>query len=399
MDAASGVKKLSGQGPEPTRDSTGSSLLEQKVKGEVRAARLARRDKQEQEREDTESLKELAKYETILAENFIRECKNILRDNLGAGEFDWVSCYRDRPYPPFVFKEPIPRYEPVAREMGMIRKDTVKEFFFPSQKKRRLEMEKEARQVLELKLAEYRQREEAARAADELERESFIARQAQYNNSIDLLRLDLAKGQPGAVESFARTVLALMKYPDALEVEFDARYEQGDRLLVVEAVFPLPQVIPRAVHHQYHEEQGLTVQEMDDREFADFYQEILLQLSLSAIHLVFLKCPDRLLQQVGFNGRVGAAGTEAVSGELQPCIITCLVTRDRYLSVDLSSIPSHTAFLNFNGTMFTPLIALKPVDPIRRVRPTPAPYPDEPTIGYPILRLPRPGRRPTSQGN
>ena len=49
---------------------------------------------------------------------------------------------------------------------------------------------------------------------------------------------------------------------------------------------------------------------MEEQEFADFYQEILLQLSLSAIHLIFLSCPGRLVEQVVFNGRVRAINHE-----------------------------------------------------------------------------------------
>ena len=116
-------------------------------------------------------------------------------------------------------------------------------------------MEEEARRLFKLKLEEYHQREKSARAAYELKRKSFLEEQSQYNHSIDQLRLDLAKGQPGAVESFVRTLLSLMKYPDAFEVEFDARYEQGDRLLVVEAVFCAPNEIPRTIRYQYIEEE------------------------------------------------------------------------------------------------------------------------------------------------
>ncbi|HPZ43064.1 MAG TPA: hypothetical protein PL078_03570 [Bacillota bacterium] len=357
--------------------STGSSLLELRIKKELRAARRTRLENQQKEREETESLKELAKYESALAKKYIEECKNILRNNLAAGKFDWISYYKDEPYPPFVFKEPLPRYELIAREMGINRKDPIKEFFLPSLKKRRLEMEEEARRLYNLKLEEYRQREKSARAAYELKRKIFLEEQSQYNNSIDQLRLDLAKGQPGAVESFARTLLSLMKYPDAFEVEFDARYEQRDRLLVVEGVFCPPQEIPRTILYQYDEEEhGITPVEMEEQEFADFYQEILLQLSLSAIHLIFLSCPGRLVEQVVFNGRVRAINHEVDPGEPQPCILTCRVNRDLYRCVDLSSVSPRAAFLRFNGIMSTPLTALKPVVPIQKMRPKPSPYPE-----------------------
>ena len=388
--------KSPGFNPDPVPASTGSSLLEQSVKKELRAVRRARRERQKKERDETESLNELAKYESVLAKNYIEECKNILQKNLSAGEFDWISYYKDEPYPPFVFKEPLPRYELFAREMGVPRKDSIKEFFLPPFKKRRLKMEEEARRLFKLKLEEYHQREKSARAAYELKRKSFLEEQSQYNHSIDQLRLDLAKGQPGAVESFVRTLLSLMKYPDAFEVEFDARYEQGDRLLVVEAVFCAPNEIPRTIRYQYiEEEHGITAVEMNEQEFADFFQEILLQLCLSAIHLIFSSCPDRLVEQAVFNGRVRTINHEVDPGEPQPCIMTCRVNRDLYRSVELSSVPSQAAFLRFNGIMSTPLVALKPVVPIQKCAKTLS-YPEPEPVPDPQNSSPSP--RPTGRG-
>ena len=58
--------KSPGFNPDPVPASTGSSLLEQSVKKELRAVRRARR-KDKKERDETESLNELAKYESVLA--------------------------------------------------------------------------------------------------------------------------------------------------------------------------------------------------------------------------------------------------------------------------------------------------------------------------------------------
>ena len=59
--------KSPGFNPDPVPASTGSSLLEQSVKKELRAVRRARRERQKKERDETESLNELAKYESVLA--------------------------------------------------------------------------------------------------------------------------------------------------------------------------------------------------------------------------------------------------------------------------------------------------------------------------------------------
>lgn len=366
MGAAFEQKTISNHDPDAPAEIAGTSLFERKLKNEKQAARRARQERQQDQRTETDSLKELAEYDSLLAKNFLQECKNILRDNLAAGKFNWVSYYKDEPYPPFVFKEPLPRYEQIAKEMGIIRKNPIKEFLLPSVKKRRLQMENEARQTLELKLEQYQKRQDSARAAYETKRKSLIEEQSEYNSLIDQLRLDLEKGRPGAVESFIRAALAVLRYPDALEVVFDARYEQAGRLIVVEAVFPTPLEIPRVVRYQYdQEEHGIVAVKMNEKEFANFYEEILLQLSLSAIHLIFESTRDRQIQQVGYNGRVGETAPETDLEELNPCILTCKVSRDIFSSVNLTSVSSREAFLRFNGISSGPLAELKPIQPIQ----------------------------------
>jgi restriction system protein len=349
----------------------GASPAELKVKAESQQARLAALKKRQEERDELDNLRELAEYDTHRAGEFIEECGNILRANLNAGnKLDWAGLYDDGPYLPFVFNEPVPRYELIAREMGVPKKSLFAELFVPSAGSKRVNMEAEAKREFDRRLKQYGEMKEAARLVHEKERAAYIERQAEYNRSVDRLQLDYEKGSPEAVESIARLILARTVYPNVLEVAFDAQYDQTEKLLVINCVLPGPEDIPRTVRHEYNEEErGITAVEMDQKDFNDFYESILLQLTLSGMHNIFRSMPERLVKQVGFNGWINKE-------EQNSCILTCKVSREVFDSLDLAGVPPRQSFSGLNGVMVEPLTALTPVRPLAKVKETPPLYPE-----------------------
>lgn len=347
----------------------GAYPAEIEVKAKVQAARWARREKRQRERENIDFLRELAGYDTRQAVLFIEECKNILRSNLEAGKkLDLVSLYDDKPYPPFVFKEPAPRYKEIAREMGVPQKDLLAELFFPSIKKRRLDLEKKAKETFESRMQQFKESQEAARAAYEEKRAKYIEKQSEYNMSVDQLHLDLEKGLPEAVESSARIALALINCPDIIELTFDARYLPQEKLIIINCVFPHPWEIPRAVRYDYiEEENGITPLEMEQEEFSSFYKNILLQLTLSSIHILFESLDPRHIQQAAFNGLVKgpeSGGTyNGAESESNCCILTCKVSRELFKSLDLAGASPEECFRAIKGVMEEPLTELTAVRP------------------------------------
>lgn len=349
----------------------GASPAELKVKAESQQARWAALKKQHKERDELDNLRELAEYDTLRAEEFIEECGNILRANLNAGnKLDWVNLYDDRPYPPFVFNEPVPRYERIAREMGVPRKSFFAELIVPSARSKRVNMEAEAKKEFDRRIKQYEEMKEAARMVHEKERAAYIEEQAEYNRSVDRLQLDYEKGSPEAVGSVARLVLARTVHPYALKVEFDAQYDRAEKLLVVNGILPAPEDIPRTVRHEYNEEEhGITAVEMEQKEFNDFYESLLLQLILSSMHNIFQSVPERHLKKAGFNGYINKADQDS-------CVLTCKVSREVFDSLDLTKVPPRQSFLSLNGVMAEPLTALTPVQPLANVKATPPLHPE-----------------------
>lgn len=354
-----------------TKEIRGTSPAEVKVKAEAQLAIWARREKREKERADLDELKELAEYDTLEAEGFFEKCGNILRANLNAGKkLDWVSLYDDKPFSPFVFKEPVPRYAPIAREMGVPKKSFFSELFVASVKKRRVHLEYEAKQVLDRRLRQYEEDKETARTAHAEQRAAQAEKQSEYNRSVDQLQLAFEKGHPDAIESFARIVLTNVTYPDAIEVEFDVQYDQTDRLIVINTILPTPDAIPRTLRVQYHEEEhGITAVEMEQNDFDDFYESVLLQITLSSIHMIFQSVKARHIQWIGFNGRV-------INDESKPCVLSCKVSRDVFGSFDLAETSPRACFLSIKGVLVEPLTGLSPVQPAVDIKRTPSLHPE-----------------------
>ncbi|KUK82351.1 MAG: Restriction endonuclease, partial [Pelotomaculum thermopropionicum] len=357
-----------------TKIITGSYPAEITVKAAAQAARWADREKRARERKDLDFLRELAAYDTRQAETFIKEAKNILRANLERiKKFDPASLYDDRPYPPFVFKEAAPRYKTIARATGVPQKSFFGELFFPSVRRKRLKLEKEASQAYETAMRQYEERKTAARGGHEKERAVHLEAQSVYNRSVDQLQLDFERGRPEAVESCVRIALSGLTCPDLMELDFDARFLPAEGLVAVNCIFPCPWEIPRAVRYRYNEtEHGVTPVEMEPEEFALFYKTVLLQLTLSSIHTVFKSVASRHIRQAAFNGLVNGPvpldrdnGTEdGTEGASIYCILTCKVTRELFQSLNLEETPPEQCFTAIKGVMKEPLTGLLPVQPL-----------------------------------
>lgn len=325
----------------------GSYPAEVKIKAETQLARWETAEKRLRNREKIESLKDMAEYDTGLTEKFIREGQTILKKNLEVKKgIDWVSLYDDRPFPPFVFKEPAPQYKSVLREKRVPGKNFLKELLFPSVKKLRLRLEKEAADAYEDRLRIYNEKMVAARKAHEEEREEYITRQKEYNTSVDRLQMDFARGIPVAVESLARIILAGLIYPDNFEVNFDALYDPGEKIIVIDAFLSFSHEIPGTIRYNYSKEkQQVTPVEMRQEDFLNFYESMIAQIALSSIHLVFESINSRHLEQVGFNGWLA----DEQQGEVKNCILTCKVSRASLQQLDLLAAPPKRIFLRIGG--------------------------------------------------
>ncbi len=348
------------------------TLPEAYVRAQKERSRQERMEKVQQERKKLDDLKQLAEFESTQAELFIEGCKNILRDNLAAGpKADWASLYNDMPYPPFVFKSTTPRYNQIAREIGVPPKSTFSELLSPAVKKERLQKENDAKNAYTLLLKQYEEEKEAQRAAHEKERTVYLNTQSEYNSAVEQLQLDYEKGHPAAIQSYARIVLKEITMPDPVTVYFDAVYQPSEKLLVVDALLPSYYDLPRTVSYQYNKKAGeIAPIKMSDQEFDVFCLDIIQQIALIAIDTIFKAIPARHVQWVGFNGLVENDKIEETL-DTKSCIITCKASRNDFAALDLAQNSPGENFSKLNGLLAKSLSGDDTIQSIVIIEPAP----------------------------
>ncbi len=328
------------------------TLPEAHIRAQKERIRQERLEKIQQERVKLDDLKQLAQFESRQAELFIEGCKNILKDNLAADhKAEWASLYNDIPYPPFVYKNPAPRYNQIAREKGVPPKSTFSELLSPAVKKERLQKENDANNAYNLMLKQYEEEKEAQRAAHEKERAAYLNAQMEYNNAVERLQLDYEKGDPAAIQSIARIVLNGILRPDLVRVYFDAVYQPAEKLLVIDALLPSYYDLPRALSYQYSKGAGeITPIEMSDQEFDAFYLDLILQIALSAMDTIFKAIPARHVQGVGFNGLIENDKIEK-NLDTKSCIMTCKAAINDFTALDLARNSYSENFFKLKGQL------------------------------------------------
>jgi restriction system protein len=346
------------------------TLPEIYIRTQTWQARQERLEKIQQARDSLKDLNELAEFEKIQSEIFIKECKNILKDNLAAGvKSNWASLYNDKPFPPFVYKKPAPRYNQVVRETNVPPKKFLSELLFPSVKNVRRQKENDAKAAYDLKMKHYEGEKEAQRDAHEKGRNAYVAEQTAYNSKVEELQLDFEKGQPAAVQSYARIVLNGITMPDSINVYFDSVYLPGEKQLVIDCLLPAYYDLPRTVSYQYVKEDGVIVPtEMGEQEFDAFYLSLIQQITLTAMHTVFNAIPARHVQWVGFNGLVE---NDKIGDTLESkaCIIACGAARDVFAALDLSKSSPADCIHELKGLTAKSLAGTDTVKPIVSIEP------------------------------
>jgi restriction system protein len=345
-------EKIQQPGQADIEESLVETLPEAHIRAQKERMRQEKLEKIQQERKKLDDLKQLAEFESRQAELLIEGCKNILKDNLGAGlKVEWASLYNDMPYPPFVFKTPTPRFNQIAREKGVPPKSTFSELLSPAVKRERLQKENDAKNAYTLMLKQYEEEKEAQRAAHEKERAAYLTAQLEYNSAVEQLQLDYEKGHPAAIQSYARIALNGLTMPDPVTVYFDAVYQPAEKQLVIDALLPPYYDLPRAFSYQYVKgTEEITPVEMSDQEFDAFYLDLILQIALLAMDTIFKAIPARHLQLVGFNGLVENDKIEETL-DTKSCIITCKAARDDFTALDLAQNSPAENFFKLNGQL------------------------------------------------
>jgi len=329
----------------------------------------AEQERRQRERARIESLKEQAEFDTIEAKEKIESYKTILSSTLKINDkLDWESLKDKKPFKKFKFEDEQPTLEKINAKLNVPKENKIIEFILKSKKDLRLQKEAEAQRLYELRLKEYEENKEKAKADYEKQKEEYLNKQKAQHDEIENFKQNFEQGHGEAIEKYVCLVLERSRYPDGLERNYQVQYEPISGTIIVEYELLSPFAIPRITGYKYISTRKVIEKvEMKQKEFDVFYEDILYQICLRSIHEIFEAVYIDDVKSVVFNGWVSGVDT-STGNDFHSCIMSCQAQKDEFKTYNLERVNPKETFKKMKGISAGPLAHLAPVKPILDIK-------------------------------
>ncbi|WP_196108288.1 restriction endonuclease [Brucella intermedia] len=323
--------------------------------------------------------KDAAEAATIDAQNRLDQLGSILNHTLQVDDrIEWETLKNKGTYQrkPFSVRKPrlIPIEGPIERHPEISLWDRI----FGRAKKKLAASAESHRRALEgwrSQIAENEARHqtsiqqwEAAKASFEAAESrleaSFEADKAEHNSKVDALSAGVALGEPNSVIEHASLVLERSDYANLFEKSFQLEYQPDGKVLLLEYALPSPDEMPTLKQVRFIASTGeMKETHISDREKKTSFDLVCYQICLRTIHELFEADVAGNIQQLLFNGTTSYID-RSTGQDVTACIMSVLVDRDRFMSIDLSRIEPKACFKSLKGVSGASLSSLAAIPPV-----------------------------------
>ena len=139
-------------------------------------------------------------------------------------------------------------------------------------------------------------------------------------------------------------VLENSLYPDGIEKEYDVQFRKDLNTLVISYKLPNPTLIPNITEYKYiATRKEVKSVEMKKKDFEEFYESIIFQITLRTIHEIFEAVYNNDVNIVVFNGWISYID-EATGNDSTSCIISVQTSREEFEPIKLDRIDYKNVF-------------------------------------------------------
>lgn len=233
-----------------------------------------------------------------------------------------------------------------------------------SRKIKREQLEKLADEEYEKLLAKYKEEKEAAYKSYLADKKNFEDEINDYNNTILKWKEEFEAGDSEAIEKYINLVLENSTYPNDFTKEYEVQYIAESKSVIVAYTLPNLQNIPQLNGYKYiATTKSIKPVEMKKKDFDNFYESIIMQITLRTIHEIYESVYTPYVESVIFNGWVN--GVDPTNGkDFTSCIISVQVPREIFMEINLEKVDPKACIKQLRGLIAGPLSQLAPVKPI-----------------------------------
>ncbi|MDM5153545.1 restriction endonuclease [Bacillus sp. DX1.1] len=357
-----------------------ASSWELNLKIQEQEQKWAQAEMKQRERDKIQDIKMQTEFDTIAAQEVISEYQNILNTTLEVDDtLDWKSQKKYDTYPTFVhdsFNTQKPSLDSFKQTYNVPAEGILEKFISPL-KRKRIQLEEQAKEAYEKALKEYdeaydtyeKQKEDALKEHLH-QKETFELEQLQYNDSITNWQKQFELGESEAIEKYVNVVLENSLYPDGIEKEYDVQFRKDLNTLLVSYKLPNPASIPNIIEYKYiATRKEVKSVEMKKKEFEEFYESVVFQITLRTIHEIFEAVYNNDVDIVVFNGWISYID-EATGNDSTSCIISVQASREEFESIKLDRVDYKKCIQSLKGLFAGKLTTLAPVKPIMTLQTT-----------------------------
>jgi restriction system protein len=192
----------------------------------------------------------------------------------------------------------------------------------------------------------------------------FYKEQKVFNNSIEQRKNDYELLNSEGITNYFDLVLENSKYPESLNLNYEFYFQPESKLLIIDIDLPNKEDVPKIIEYKYPpSKQEITTKEMKTKEFEDFYNQIIYQITLRTIHEIFESDYCKIVEIIVLNGWID--GTDSKTGkDFRNCIVSLQTTKKEFEEINLAKVKPQDCFKHLKGVSAGSLVNLSPVRPI-----------------------------------
>lgn len=167
------------------------------------------------------------------------------------------------------------------------------------------------------------------------------------------------------MNDFLKSVLKESMYPKGYIKNVEIEYEPISKQVIINYRIPNTDEVPKITEYRYNSKTEKIIEvTMKDKEFNKYYESVIFQITLRSIKEVFDMSEN--LESIVFNGWVEAVDKRTGS-DFQSCIISLMVSRDKFEHINLAQVSLKDCILHLKGIFTGQLYQLAPVKPILNI--------------------------------
>ncbi|MHB8107047.1 MAG: restriction endonuclease [Candidatus Cryosericum sp.] len=196
------------------------------------------------------------------------------------------------------------------------------------------------------------------------ERASFLKKQSEQNQLIDVQKKSYLAMDVDAVVDYCDLVLSQSSYPDWFTAQYDISYVPVTKTLVVDYSLPTVDDLPTLKEVKYvaardeFTEVHLTPAKRDA-----LYDQVLYMVILRSLHELYEADVVDSIDSIVLNGWVRSID-RSTGHEVNACIMSVQTVKKEFMEIDLAKVEPKACFKKLKGVGSAKLSGLSPIQPI-----------------------------------